>query len=84
MPLRDLYPIVTHTFNTPPAEGSSSDSDEEVNVDEVERQDPPGVPDVEDEEVEENVDAPEAGIVLRPRRETKRPAWHSDYDMGSP
>ena len=84
VPLLDLYPIVAHTFDTPPAEESSSDSDEEVTLNEDEHQDSPGVADVEDEEVEENVDAPEAGIVLRPRRETKCPAWHSDYDMGSP
>ena len=77
-PLHDVYPIVNQPLHvSPPAIEESSDSDEDAlevaeNI----------VVDVGEEETQGNAEEQEAGPVLRPRREARRPVWHSDYEMG--
>ena len=77
VPLNEVYPIVNHPLTTPPPpEESSSDSDCDVFHQETQEL---------QEEIDTggNVEEPESssGSSLRPRRNTKAPSWHNDYDM---
>ena len=81
VPLRDVYPIVNHpSCVSPPAVEESSDTDDDA-LDVAENVIAQDVVDVEGEETEGNAEEQDAGPVLRPRREARRPVWHSDYEM---
>ena len=97
VPLREVYPIVSHPLTIPPpptVESSESDSDidrpETPHIDaDTNQPNAPvalGLSDTESEEEEEtegNVEGPgsSSGMGLRTRRERQAPSWHADYDM---
>ena len=85
VPLNSVYPIVSHSFITPPPDTSESESDddsiaENVDTHELETIDAAEV--AEEGEQEEVVGEPNVEPVVRqPRRTIKPPAWHADYVM---